>query len=309
MANSFVNPQTTILGGQNGLVQSGPAANGSITSNEQGVYANYPAAQLKYDNSNDAGSVASQARLFINLAGNSPALYNQLFLAIKSPSAQKMLSVLVGSDNGLGANTGGTGYVDFLLGQADERLDERYQISEVLSDDFITYCYGQHAPIWSFSGYLLNTKQDSWSDAWDILYNSILRASQLANIQQLVRLRYDNKVVSGIIINSQKSIRAELQMCYNFSFQMIVSQVDVNIQPTWVATSLNNPFSSGLSGLSVISPPQLVPMTYAAVVAPPPRITPNAAQDQQAPPSETVGVTLQGDYSTLINGSPTVGVF
>jgi hypothetical protein len=307
MANDFVNPQTTILGGQNGLVQSGPAANGSITSNEQGVYANYPAAQLKYDNSNDAGSVASQARLFINLAGNSTTLYSQLYNAIKSPSAQAMLSALVGSDNGLGSNTGGTGYVDFLLGQADERLDERYQISEVLSDSYITYCYGQHAPIWSFSGYLLNTKQDSWSDAWDILYNSILRGSQLANIQQLVRLRYDNKVVSGIIINSQKSIRAELQMCYNFSFQMIVSQIDVTIQPTWVPTTLNNPFSSGLSGLSVISPPQLVPMTYSAAVSPPPRLTPNAAQNMNPPPTEDVGAQLQGDFTYSLTASPTAG--
>lgn len=306
MANGFVDPQTTVLGGQNGLVQSGPATNGSITSNEQGVYANYPASQLKYDNANDTGSVASQARLFINVAGT-PTTLQQLYNAITSPDAQLLLDALAGSDNGLGSNTGGTGYVDFLLGQVDERLDERYQISEVLSDDFVTYCFGQHAPVWSFSGYLMNTKQDDWAASWDILYNNVIRASRLANIQQVVRLRYDNKVVSGIIINSQKSIRAELQMCYNFSFQMIVSQVDVSIQPLWVPTRLNNPFSSGLSGLSVISPPQLVPMTYAAVVAPPPRIAPNPAQDQNQPPPVPVGVQMTGDFHDLLTGPPTIG--
>lgn len=307
MAN-LVKPNKVVLGGQNGLVQSGPAANGSITSNEQGVYAVFPATQPKYRNSNDSASVASQARLFIDINGNPKTLYPQLFKAIKSPNAQAMLLALMGTDTGLGTNTGGTGYVDFLLSQVDERRDERYQISEVLSDDFTTYVFGQHAPIWSFSGYLMNSKQDDWAAAFDILYDNVLRASRMADLQQLVRLRYDNKVVTGTIINLQKSMRAELQIVYNFSFQMIIQQVDITIQPQWKPTTLNNQFSSGLSGLSIISPPQLVPMTFSATVISPTRTLPNPVQDQNAPPTDTVGVQLQGDFTPSLIESPTIGI-
>jgi hypothetical protein len=291
MADS-VNPQNTILGGATGLTASATPLTQvlTVTSNEQGVYAEFPASQLKYNNSNGDASIASQARLFINVQGDPSQLYPQLFGAIKSPDAQPMLLALMGTDNGLGSATGGTGYVDFLLSEVEERRDERYQISEVLSDDFVTYVFGQHAPIWSFSGWLFNTKQDDWAAAFDILYDNVLRASKMADIQQTLRLRYDNKVVTGTMINVGKSMRAEMQMAYNFSFQMIVTQVDVTLQPTWQPTQLNTGFTAGLTGVSVIQPPQLVPMTLSAAMGVPPRLAPNAAQDNNEPPAdETTG--------------------
>ena len=49
------------------------------------------------------------------------------------------------------------GYLDFLIQNIQMPLQEKIQVSEGLSDNYVAFAFGQSAPVWAFSGYLINS--------------------------------------------------------------------------------------------------------------------------------------------------------
>jgi hypothetical protein len=137
-----------------------------------------------------------------------------------------------------------TGYMDFFLQQIQSPLQEKYQVVETLSDNYVAYFFGQSAPVWQYSGELLNTVQDDQLSAWVRMYVAILRGTQLARRGKVVSLRYDNFIVTGTIVNTSWVHNAQNEMRISFNFSLLVKRVYVvNFTAGWRPTPVNGSFT------------------------------------------------------------------
>lgn len=207
-----------------------------------GVFAKYPGATPKYALNNgtqrDNEYRETMARLFIQMT----AQERRLFVNSCPPETRPLARVLAGVGTGA---SGGTGFVDFLLTTVQENFQEKVQIVESLSDNFVVYTFGQKAPIFTYAGVLLNTYQDDQRVWMMRLYQDVLRATQLARRKKLVRLRYDSVIVSGVLIAHGQALDAQMQTKADFSFQLVVTQYVIYTPAVGSPTALKTPFTEG----------------------------------------------------------------
>jgi hypothetical protein len=171
---------------------------------------------------------ATTARMYIQVA--SDIAYNALLQEQDNQAVKAIASVLVGgktegSKTAYGVPFGGNGYIDFLLQQANHSLNEKYQVVETLSDNYVAFFFGQSAPIFQYSGSLMNTFQDDWAINMLRLYQSLGRGSQLARRGVLFYLRYDSIAVSGSLLNLNWSLTGDVEIVVPFSFNMLVRKI------------------------------------------------------------------------------------
>jgi hypothetical protein len=132
----------------------------------------------------------------------------------------------------------GIGYIDFLLQRANEQLQEKSQVVDVLSDNYVSYFFGQAPPMFQYSGILLNSHQDSWRAAFTSLYHHVLRGTKMARNKTVVTLSYDDVMVTGVLTDLSQLLTAELELAVTFNFSMLVKRYDIN--PRYI-DSVTNP--------------------------------------------------------------------
>ena len=207
----------------------------------QGVYARHPAMTPKY-----ARGLEYMARFMVPFSANDAGLKarNDYIQAVpRSATELAMTLATVSSENpkwrteGMagaapagkpGGVAGGYGYIDFLLQQVQESYQEKIQIVDVLSDNYVSYCFGQNPPVFNYTGLLYNSLQDDWRAAFTVLYQEMLRATKLARQKQVVILSYDDVFVTGVLISMSQTLVAETQIAAAFNFSMLVKRYDVN---------------------------------------------------------------------------------
>lgn len=197
---------------------------GSSNVRSKGVFAQFPASTPKYNTG--SSQTETMARLLVPL----PDVARQRFINSfgADSESRKLAEMLAVSTDTAGRNGAfGMGYIDFLLTAAMEIFDEKVQVVDVLSDNFVQYFFGERPPIFQYRGKLLNTKQDDWRNAFSVIYNSIIRGTQLARRRRLVTLTYDNVAVTGTIIGMNQTLSAELEMAADFSIKFLVKRFDV----------------------------------------------------------------------------------
>jgi hypothetical protein len=192
---------------------------------QKGVYAEFPAATPKYNASNHLAALDTQARLYIEIPDQ--AAY-RAYLASIPPSARAYAEAMTRTTG----SSGGKGYLSFFLVSAQEPLREKVQVSEVLSDTHIAYYFGQSAPVWNYSIGLINSQQDEWYDAWNIVYENIIRGTKLAENKVSVTLAYDTRRVIGSVMGSQTGLSAANELAVNGSFSILVKELQVAIKVT-----------------------------------------------------------------------------
>ena len=197
---------------------------GHSPSSNNGVFSKTPGATPKYAinrGRRDAEKRDTLARLFINM----PASRIQAFRATLTPRTQPLADVLLsGAAYGGG---GGNGFIDFLLTQANENMQEKTQIVDTLTDNYVAFYSGQEPPVFDYSGVLLNTYQDD-QRVWMLqLYREILRGSRLAGNNLIVNLRYDSFIVSGYMEALQLGLRGDDVDSSSFRFSLRVKRMSV----------------------------------------------------------------------------------
>lgn len=214
--NSFAQ----LLGGAAGFAGGGRLQKAEL---RKGVYADYSVATPKYSATNDDRSLQTQARLLI------PFPNPQTFQAYRKsfPGHSRDIKQLAETIAALGGSRGHTGYIDFLLTSAQESFEEKLQIVDVVGDNYVAYFFGQRPPLFSYQGVLMNTQQDDWRLAMLLMYQHIIRGTQLARRNTMVTLAYDNLAVTGALVNMTQVLTAEMQMASQFNFQLLVKRVDV----------------------------------------------------------------------------------
>ena len=122
--------------------------------------------------------------------------------------------------------------------KANEQLQEKVQVVDVLSDNYVSYFFGQAPPMFQYSGALLNSHQDSWRAVFTSLYHHVLRGTQMARRKTVVTLAYDDVMVTGVLTNLSQLLTAEFELAADFNFSMLVKRYDIN--PRYIS-SVSNP--------------------------------------------------------------------
>jgi len=238
--------------------ETGAATSDAVYGKSKGDFGKHPAATPKWalnsTGNRDAEHRETMARMFIQM----PEQERSKFVASCPAETQELAKLLCGV--GAGAS-GGTGFVDFLLQNAQESFNEKYQVVESLSDNFIIYVFGQRATPFQYSGMLKNTYQDDQRVWMTRLYRDILRGTQLARRRKLVRLRYDSVIVSGVLLGLNMTIDGSLVDGVPFNFIMMPTQYVIFTPNEGVPTKLSTAFTEGsqfeLSATNVPSTEQL----------------------------------------------------
>lgn len=137
------------------------------------------------------------------------------------------------------------GYLDFFISQASMPLQEKVDIKDTLADNYVAFFFGQQPPVWSFTGWLLNTVQDDQTTNFLRLYLEILRGTQLARRQKIINLKIDSYVITGAMIGVSFTLNAASEIYVPFAFQLLVKRIDfVNYTIGWVPTRVFTPFAA-----------------------------------------------------------------
>lgn len=201
---------------------------------QQGIFADNPLMSPKYSRNRglrDAEFRDTLARIYISLADADPNT-QAAYLASLPQEAKALAQVLLGNNN-----QGASGFVDFILSQVVEVVQEVVQVEKVVGDDYVAFMFGQAPPTFQYSGFLLNSLQDDQRSGFAIAYNQILRGTQIARRSALARLRYDSMIVSGTMIAHQQTLNADNEMAVPFSFSFLVKEYVVVQSPLFKRTS------------------------------------------------------------------------
>lgn len=160
----------------------------------------------------------TMARLFIKVP---PKDYQKFLKSLEDPETALIAQYLTG-DN---AKKGGVGYLDFFLQSVRHQFVEKMQVSEVLSDNYVSFFFGHQAPIFSYQGTLMNTFQDDWTMRMYRIFRDLGRGTQLARRGQILNIRYDSMIVSGAMTNFSWNLEAGRETYCDFSFDLLVKNV------------------------------------------------------------------------------------
>jgi hypothetical protein len=167
------------------------------------------------------GQLSGLARMYIPVG--SPKAVERIVKGFEGRGDPQLAAVarqLLGQS--AGKESTGKGYLDFVLQGVSQSLDEKYQVSEVLEDNYVVFFFGQRAPVWSFSGALMNTYQDDWTMNMLRLYSELGRGSQLAKRGLLLHIRYDSLIIGGCMLNFRWDLSSSNELFTAFSFNFLV---------------------------------------------------------------------------------------
>ena len=199
----------------------------------KGIFSEHPGSTPKY--ATNLGALINEhadfretmARMFVQVGSKEE--YDKFVASAKEldPKIEPLARVLAGTNLAVGnKNDGsGTGYIDFLLQNVQHQFQEKMQVVETLADSYVAYFFGQGAPVFQYSGILINTKQDDQAHNMLRIYQTMIRGYQLARRKKILRLRYNNLIVSGAAFNFGFNLAAENEMACPFNFSLLVKSI------------------------------------------------------------------------------------
>lgn len=196
----------------------------------RGVFSAYPFMSPKYARHRPRRRHEydqTMARMFIRV---SPKVYDKFIESLEDADTRLVAQTLTGDD----VNKGGRGYIDFLLQRAVHELNEKVQISETLSDNYVAHFFGHSPPIFQYGGVLFNTYQDDWTMRMFRIFKNLGRGTQLARRQLAMSIRYDSMIVSGAMLSFNWTLLAGQEGHCQFGFSFLVKSIQViygNVAP------------------------------------------------------------------------------
>ncbi len=194
----------------------------------RGVFGPNPGATPKYaynssSHKRDAEYRDTMARLFVELP---PDLPMDAFLQTVAPESREIARVLADASSTGGGS--GTGFIDFLMTEAQEGFTERIQIADTLTDNYVVFFSGREPSIANYAGTLLNTYQDDQRVWFLRAYSEILRGTRLAQRGMVARLRYDSLLATGYLMNLNMWLDGDTDItAARFSFQFLIKRLQV----------------------------------------------------------------------------------
>lgn len=225
------NPKSPVAGGETSIYEPGAW--------RRGVFAMYPAMSPKY---NTRSGEETMARLLIPVPKSVYAAWEKARSALPNADVDDLAYALgYKSDIKTKERSYNRGYIDFLLQRAEENFQEKFQVSELQGDNYTVFFFGQKAPIFHYTGILLNTMQDDWRKAMTLAYLHLLRGTKLAQFKLSMAIAYDEMVVVGSMVNMGQVFTSDRQIASDFSFSILVKKIqfkEMHSYPTQVRTNI-----------------------------------------------------------------------
>jgi hypothetical protein len=238
------------------------------TAKVKGVYARYPVSTPKYLSSEGRDTYATRD-------GAADLRVARIYLTNSTvgegTSAQKFGTSFSAQDEQ--ASLFQRGYVGFLLSQVTENRQEKAQVLPLNGDNYAAYFPGRMPTTFSFSGYLLNTRQDQWRTVFTELYEKVFRGSKAAIHGHLVQIAYDQQVVTGTMTNLTQVLSAANELYTQFQFDLLVKHVFREVPERDIAASTFLGDTALFAAADVRLPDYdaVGALTKTAAVAPPPK--------------------------------------
>jgi len=204
--------------------------------------------------------------------GSESAEVSQARMYFTEPASKSRLEVLEqipGIDI-----TSGSAYVGFLLSSVSENRSEKVQTMPLHGDNYVATFYGESPRTYSFSGILYNTRNAACRDIFTKLYDYLFRGTAAAKNRTLTQVVYDNRIISGWILNLSQNLSASNEMMVNFGFSMLVRK-EVILTPKQALSYNNAYFTGSLSSFDKVEGIDALPAfddyLNTARIKPPPR--------------------------------------
>lgn len=162
----------------------------------------------------------TMARMFIRIPAGD---YDKFLNELDDPDTRLIAQYLTGDD----VNKGGVGYLDFLLHNVTHQFNEKLQVCETLSDNYVAFFFGHQAPMFTYQGTLYNTYQDDWTMRMFRIFRDLARGTQLARRGLILYLKYDSVIVQGAMVDFRYVLQAGREMATSFDFSLLVKKVSI----------------------------------------------------------------------------------
>ena len=194
----------------------------------KGVFSHLPLSTAKYFRhiaNRDRNYVDTMARMFLEV---NPDVRATFIDSLEGRYTKNIASVLSTDVNSVLFNEGvAPGYFDFILQRVDHMYSEKVQIVETLSDNYVAFFFGASAPVFTYSGYLMNTFEDDWTMNMYRLFTELGRGTQLAKRGLTIGLKYDSIMVRGAMMDLRWALESTNETAVSFSFQLLVKKVKI----------------------------------------------------------------------------------
>ena len=113
-----------------------------------------------------------------------------------------------------------SGYDSFIITGISCSLSEKMQVTEVFGDNEVVYYFGRQPIMFNISGVVVDSRDNEWFTDWLSMYSAVMRGSQLAQRNQLLRLVLPNMILTGTISNTSwtQDSSSDVSIPFNFSF-------------------------------------------------------------------------------------------
>jgi hypothetical protein len=112
-------------------------------------------------------------------------------------------------------------YSRFFLEAVTEAQVEKFQIVETFTA-FYTFFYGKRPPVYNFRGTLLNDENFKWTNDLMFFYENFLRGTQSVQLGAQAIVSYDERLVSGFLLNMNIQQNSVMNKGASFSFDVLV---------------------------------------------------------------------------------------
>lgn len=175
----------------------------------------------------------TMARMFIRIP---PGDYDNFLAELDDPDTRTIATYLTGDD----AGKGGVGYLDFILQNVTHQFNEKVQVCETLSDNYVAFFFGSQAPMFTYQGTLYNTYEDDWAMRMLRIFRDLGRGTQLARRGLVLYLKYDSLIVQGAMVDFRYALQSGREMAVNFDFSFLVKSVNIIYGSVSTPTDLIN---------------------------------------------------------------------
>jgi hypothetical protein len=120
---------------------------------------------------------------------------------------------------------GETAYTsNFLINSVSETRNEKHQPVSTFGKDYV-YFFGEQPRQMTFSATLLNSENFRWEEEWWYNYEEYFRGTRLASKSEIMRVRVDETVIYGYMINCSSNKDSSNPHSVNLTFTVHVTNV------------------------------------------------------------------------------------
>lgn len=119
-----------------------------------------------------------------------------------------------------------SGYDSFLLTSVSCSLSEKMQVTEVFGDNEVVYYFGRQPIMFNIAGVVVDSRDNEWFTDWLSMYSAVMRGTQLAQRNQLLRLVLPNMILTGTISSTSWSQDSSNDVSIPFNFSFLAKRVE-----------------------------------------------------------------------------------